>query len=464
MSRSETRSSTTGSAHRRLLGRYEIVGRIATGGMATVYLARLQGTGGFNREFALKVVHPHLADAQGFTDRFLREARLASRVRHHNVVSTIDAGQALGYSYLVLELVDGLTARQLVVHRDRRFAAVEAAQMIADVARGLHALHTATDEHGEPLSIVHRDLSPQNIMIDRHGRTVLIDLGLAKARENAETTQVGVMIGKLPYMSPEQARLEDVDARSDVFSLGTVLFELVTGAMPFGDTHTTETLERLQAADPGPVAAKLREHEAPEWLVEIVLGCLRPDPAERFSGADALADAITQELQRGGHDAPDNRRRLAEIVIAALPEIGGVTDVEGVVPRDPPMVAVGGGWWRWGFAGAALVGLGLGARALVAEVEPRTADPAPRLEAAGLASDAAEPVPPSPATIPDTPRRVAPPPVEPAAADTDTDTDTDASGSPGTDTDADTDAPAPKKAARPRPRHTGLKPNPYDRG
>ena len=433
------------------------MGRIATGGMATVYLARLQGTGGFNREFALKVVHPHLADAQGFADRFLREARLASRVRHHNIVSTIDAGQALGYSYLVLELVDGLTARQLMVHRDRTFAAVEAAQIVADAARGLHALHTATGEDGEPLSIVHRDLSPQNIMIDRHGRTVLIDLGLAKARQNAETTQVGVMIGKLPYMSPEQARLEDVDARSDVFSLGTVLFELVTGKMPFGDTHTTETLERLQAAEPGPVAEALREAGAPDWLVEIVLGCLRADPAERFSGADALADALTQELQNGGHDAPDNRRRLAQIVIAALPEIGGVADVEGLVPRDPPLQRVGRGWWGWAFAGAAAVGLVVGTQALVDGEQPRPADPAPRVDPAGLASDAAEPSAEVPATIPDAPRHVpAPQTGEPDGADT------SATGSVDTDTPAP--APAKKKGARPRSRHSALKPNPYDPG
>lgn len=453
-----TRSpATAGSAHRRLLGRYEIVGRIATGGMATVYLARLSGTGGFSREFALKVVHPHLADAQGFADRFLREARLASRVRHHNVVSTIDAGQALGYSYLVLELVDGLTARQLMVHRDRGFASVEAAQIVADAARGLHAMHTATDEEGEPLAIVHRDLSPQNIMIDRHGRTVLIDLGLAKARHDAETTQVGIMIGKLPYMSPEQARLDEVDARSDVFSLGTVLFELVTGKMPFGDTHTTETLDRLQAADPAPVAAALEDAGAPAWLVEIVLGCLRVDPEERFGSAEALADALTQELQNAGHDAPDNRRRLAQIVIAALPEAGGATDVEGIVPRDPPVVSVGGRWWRWAFAGAAAVGL-VGGMQLLGGVEPQTAAPSPRDEPAGLASDAAEPAPALPAAIPEAADRspLPPRPVEDVTA-TATATGNDAPGPPPTGAST----PARKKA---RPRRGALKPNPYDRG
>src|SRR5688572_17638450 len=155
-------AATRSLGKRRKLGRYEIVGRIATGGMATVYLARLRGSGGFSREFALKVVHPHLADEPGFSQRFMREARLASRVRHHNIVATIDAGEAIGYSYLALELVDGLTLRQLTLYRDHAFGAVEAAQVVADAARGLHALHTATDEHGAALHVVHRDLSPQN--------------------------------------------------------------------------------------------------------------------------------------------------------------------------------------------------------------------------------------------------------------------------------------------------------------
>ncbi|MCA9706272.1 MAG: serine/threonine protein kinase, partial [Myxococcales bacterium] len=260
------------------LGRYELTGRIATGGMATVYLARLEATGGFAREFALKVVHPHLAAEEGFRRRFHQEARLASRVRHPNVVATIDAGEDKGYCFLVLELIEGATLRQLVIHRERSFAAIEAAHMVAEVARGLHALHTATDERGQPLNIVHRDLSPHNVMLDQSGRAVLIDLGLAKTDTNPNMTQVGVMCGKLPYMSPEQARLESVDARSDVFALGTVLYELCTGTLPFGDTHTTATLERLQRCDAVQITEGLQRMSVPSWLVQIIVTCLRPEP------------------------------------------------------------------------------------------------------------------------------------------------------------------------------------------
>ncbi len=314
------------------LGRYEITGRIATGGMATVYLARLEATGGFAREFALKVVHPHLVAESGFKHRFHQEARLASRVRHHNVVATIDAGEDKGYCYLVLELIEGATLRQLMGHRERPFAAIEAAHMIAEVARGLHALHTATDEQGRSLNIVHRDLSPHNVMLDQTGRAVLIDLGLAKTDQNPNMTQVGVLCGKLPYMSPEQARLEALDARSDVFALGTVLYELCTGTVPFGDTHTTATLERLQRCDATEIAAGLRRMAVPGWLEQIILTCLRQAPEDRFPTALDLAEALTQEMALTGHSAAEIKARLADVVRMALPEIGTVTPLEPMAP------------------------------------------------------------------------------------------------------------------------------------
>ena len=314
------------------LGRYEITGRIATGGMATVYLARLEATGGFAREFALKVVHPHLVAEAGFRGRFHQEARLASRVRHQNVVATIDAGEDKGYCFLVLELIEGATLRQLMAHRERAFAAIEAAHMIAEVARGLHALHTATDEQGRPLNIVHRDLSTHNVMLDQSGRAVLIDLGLAKTDQNPNMTQVGVLCGKLPYMSPEQARLEALDARSDVFALGTVIYELCTSTVPFGDTHTTATLERLQRCDAAEISAGLRRAAVPPWLEQIILTCLRPNPADRFPTALDLAEALTQELVHTGHSAAEIKARLADIVRGALPEIGTVTPLEPMAP------------------------------------------------------------------------------------------------------------------------------------
>ncbi|MFO7564461.1 MAG: serine/threonine-protein kinase [Enhygromyxa sp.] len=325
------------------LGRYVITGRIASGGMATVYRARLDGQGGFAREFAVKVIHPHLAAAEGFKDRFLDEARVASRVNHPNVVATIDSDQDRGYHFLVLELVDGVTLRQLLVndlHRSStsegaRLSPGEAARVVCDAARGLHAVHTVVDEHGESLEVVHRDLSPHNLMLDETGRTVLIDLGLAKARGQLGHTQTGVLCGKLPYMSPEQSRMQPLDARSDVFSLGSVLFELAVGEAPFGDDHTPGTLEALRTCDPERLAEKLADARVPGWLTQVVLTCLRRDPAERYASAAALADALDDAMRRTGVIQSEARQGLSRRAQAVRQRLGPEHPAEPL----PPLIA-----------------------------------------------------------------------------------------------------------------------------
>lgn len=325
------------------LGRYVITGRIASGGMATVYRARLDGQGGFAREFAVKVIHPHLAAAEGFRDRFLDEARVASRVNHPNVVATIDSDQDRGYHFLVLELVDGVTLRQLLVndlHRSStsegaRLSPGEAARVVCDAARGLHAVHTVVDEQGEALEVVHRDLSPHNLMLDGTGRTVLIDLGLAKARGQLGHTQTGVLCGKLPYMSPEQSRMEHLDARSDVFSLGSVLFELAVGEAPFGDDHTPGTLEALRTCDLERLASKLGDAHVPGWLTQIVLTCLRRDPGDRYPSAAALADALDDAMRRAGVIQSQARQHLARRTQAVRQKLGPEHPAEPL----PPLIA-----------------------------------------------------------------------------------------------------------------------------
>jgi serine/threonine protein kinase len=304
------------------LGRYAITGKIATGGMATVYRGRLEGQGGFTREFAIKVIHPHLAAAEGFRDRFYDEARVASRVSHPNVVATIDSDFDHGYHFLVLELIDGITLRQLQITGQERTTALgegpyrleagEAARVVCDAARGLHAVHTTVDESGEAMEVVHRDLSPHNLMLDVTGRTVLIDLGLAKARGQLGHTQTGVLCGKLPYMSPEQSRVEPLDARSDVFSLGSVLFELATGLPPFGDDHTPNTLENLRRCDPVRLAEMLGATRIPDWLNQIILTCLRADPSERYPSAEALAAALDEGMRRAGVNQANVRAKLSQ--------------------------------------------------------------------------------------------------------------------------------------------------------
>lgn len=319
------------------LGPYEITGKIAAGGMATVYAAQLERPGGFARPVALKVIHRHLLDVPKTRERFIDEARFASRVRHPNVVCTVDVGEEGGLPYLVLERIDGLTLRQLQQHHGRPLPPAVAARVVADAACGAHALHQVVDREGRRLGVVHRDLSPHNLMVDHQGRTILIDLGLAKAEEESEgTTRTAVICGKLPYMSPEQSRLDPLDARSDVFSLGTILFELCTGELPFGDSHTTATLERLRKPNHATLAGRLREAGVPGWLGEVILTCLQADPGARFPDAASMAEAIEQGMGHAGLTSDEARQRLAELVDEGTAGIPSEQPLDDYVPWQQP--------------------------------------------------------------------------------------------------------------------------------
>lgn len=445
------------------LGRYAILGRIASGGMATVYLARLSDAPeGFSREFALKVIHPHLVQEDGFSARFLQEANLASRVRHPNVVRTVDAGEDQGYAYMALELIDGVNLRQLSLHRARPFSPPQAAAIVEMVSRGLQAVHSATDAEGAPLGMVHRDISPHNVMLARNGRAILIDLGLARPDRTTGLTQVGVLAGKLPYMSPEQARLEPLDERSDVFSMGTLLFELCTSELPFGETHSAQTMTRLETCDPAPIRETLEGHHIPAWLTEIILACLRPTPAGRLPSATALADALSQELSAAGFDLDAQRGVLRTIVEGAYEELGTVERAEplppiGTAKRDAPSEAQpSAAPWR-GLAGAAgAIGLsaavGLAAWTLRGS-PPTPATVAPSRDAPTLSKDqASSPRAPEPVTARERP---APPALEPEP-------DVGTQGTEGPQVEPPKPTPRPTRKGPVRSDPDGLKPNPYE--
>lgn len=431
------------------LGRYELVGRLARGGTSTVYLARAVGNGGFAREFALKVLHPHLDPL--LRTRFLDEARLSSRVRHSNVVSTIDVGRQSGLDYLALELVDGVDLRRLMLHRSVPLRPRQAAYIITMIARGVHALHTATDEHGAPMHAVHRDLSPHNVMIDRHGRAVLIDFGLAKIAERSEVTQVGVLCGRLPYMSPEQAQLLPLDARSDVFSLGSVLYELLVGALPFGDDDSRSTHEKVIAADAQDLAEPLRERGLASGLVEIVLTCLRRDPAQRFATAAELADALEQELAHQGADLAALQRELGEIVSAVASDL----------PKPPPAELPGQRKRAWPMLAAIGVSASAAALAIAFAVAGRTELRAHAgTDAATLASDAARVPTPFTTELAVPPAPPPPPVATPAAAPTITVVPIPMAPA-AVPVLAEADVASKPSAAPRRKRARALKPNPY---
>src|SRR5262249_17663994 len=241
------------------IGRYALCRELASGGMATVHLARIAGAAGFSRAVAVKRLHPQYARNPEFVAMFTDEARLASRIRHPNVVPTIDVVQHKRELFLVMEFVHGLTLSKLAKADDgtrRALAPPLAVSIIIGVLRGLHAAHEAESDQGESLRIVHRDVSPQNIMIDKDGAARLLDFGVAKAASRIHTTEEGRIKGKLAYMSPEQLEGLPVDRRTDVYAASIVLWELLTGERLYSSAQGDASVSRILAADVPPPSSK----------------------------------------------------------------------------------------------------------------------------------------------------------------------------------------------------------------
>jgi serine/threonine-protein kinase len=233
----------------RQLGRYEILTQLASGGMASVYIARAQGVAGFERLVAIKVLHPHLAYEQEFISMFLDEARLAARIRHMNVVPTLDISDSPGDGYfLVMEYIEGNHLGALLgraAKKGERLPRPFVCRVLVDTLQGLGAAHRLTDEHGRPLKLVHRDVSPHNILIGTDGIARLTDFGVAKADVRMASTRAGQFKGKLSYMAPEQASSNETDQRSDLFSVGIILWESLTGRRLFKGESNAATLNKL---------------------------------------------------------------------------------------------------------------------------------------------------------------------------------------------------------------------------
>src|SRR3984957_18438497 len=232
----------------RRLGRYTLHGEIASGGMATVHFGRLSGEGGFSRIVAIKCMHRHLAEDPEFRAMFLDEARLAARIRHPNVVSTIDMGSSDEGMFLVMEYVTGESLAALVrvaTRRGERIPPSVSIRILIDTLYGLHAAHVATDDAGAPLSIVHRDVSPQNILVATDGHARVLDFGIAKAAGRSHTTRDGQLKGKFRYMAPEQIRDGPVSAQTDVYAASVVLWELLTGEPLFKGSNDAAIVARV---------------------------------------------------------------------------------------------------------------------------------------------------------------------------------------------------------------------------
>lgn len=313
----------------RWVGRYELIHRLAHGGMATVYLGRAKGKAGFEKVVAVKVIHPHLASEAEFVGMFLDEARIAARLHHPHVVEILDLGESEGGYYMVMEFIEGENLAALVralasSPEPKRLPITVIMQLLADTLEGLAAAHELCDVHGRPYHLVHRDVSPHNILINLDGWAKVADFGIMKAAGKASNTRTGELRGKLAYMSPEQARGGAVDARTDLFAVGVIAWELLTGRRLFACTTEAATLEKVIACEVPALDAI--EHDRPELadadelregLDALLAKALAPRPDDRFADAKQML-AEVRRLRRLGFDrlgeSREPRKQLGALV------------------------------------------------------------------------------------------------------------------------------------------------------
>ena len=278
----------------RVIDRYELHGEIAAGGMGTVHLGRLVGDAGFARPVAIKRLHPHLAHEADFVRMFVDEARLASRVRHPNVVQTLDVVRSGDELFHVMEYVHGapLSALFSAAQRAKQELPLKiVSAIVSNVLQGLHAAHEAKDERGVGLSIVHRDVSPHNIMVGADGVSRLLDFGVLKARGRLSTTGgSGVLKGKLGYIPPEQLRNGEVTRLADVYAASVVLWELLALRRLYSGDSEANVIEQILVGLAPPPSRY--QPNVPQELDELVLRGLDPDPDKRFPTARAMAMAL----------------------------------------------------------------------------------------------------------------------------------------------------------------------------
>jgi serine/threonine protein kinase len=284
--------------HPARLGRYALYDRIASGGMATVYFGQLLGSGGFSRIVAVKRLHPHLAEEKEFASMLLDEAYLAGRIHHPNVVSTLDIVSADRELFVVMDYVHGETLARLMKAATAEAKPIPpdiAVAIIVGVLNGLHAAHETTNEQGEPLRIVHRDVSPQNVVVGVDGIPRLLDFGVAKAQFRLHTTQDGQIKGKLAYMAVEQLTNQGVDRRADIYGAGVILWELLTGKRLFAGENESSTMHIIlngNHARPSTIAPGV-----PVELDAITMRALARNPAQRYETARQMSVALEQAVR-----------------------------------------------------------------------------------------------------------------------------------------------------------------------
>jgi serine/threonine-protein kinase len=335
---SSSAAQTHLSPGHRLDQRYELLAPVAQGGMAVVWVARVVGKLGLEKLYAVKTILPHLSDDPAFRTMFLDEAKLASRIRHPNVVALEDLGEDAGLLYMVLEWVQGDALSRLHHEAERHGQAIPPnllLRIVADACAGLHAAHELQGDDGRLLNVVHRDISPQNLLVTTAGVTKVIDFGIATALDRAaEKTRNGVLKGKIQYAAPEQVQMKRLDRRADIWALGVILYQYLAGRLPFPAERDIDVVEALMMGK----APDALPPSVPPALGAVVMTALRPRREERFPNAlemqRALESCMTapttttdvaafmQEHMSGRLET--RRREIAEAIRAADERAGAV--------------------------------------------------------------------------------------------------------------------------------------------
>ncbi|HTV22066.1 MAG TPA: protein kinase [Polyangiaceae bacterium] len=361
-------SNQQAAARPRIVGRYALFDEIAAGGMATIHLGRLVGPVGFSRTVAIKTLHPQFAKDPEFVEMFLEEARLASRIQHPNVISTVDVATAEGEVFLVMEYVAGESLAKLVrsaLKKGDPMPVDIAVSILAGMLHGLHATHEAKNEQLEPMHIVHRDVSPQNVLVGLDGIARIFDFGVAKAAAmRSQSTSDGQMKGKLSYMSPEQLNSRDVDRRTDVFAAGVVAWECLAGRRLFAGSDPGEVLAKVLTLDiPAPIDVL---SSVPRALSNTVMRALERSPEQRWQTARDFAIELERNVvlaaphmvgdwvaQHAGDALQDRRLRVESVerasvdlghvgpgaAAAAAAELIGPASARSFAPAEPPDLA-----------------------------------------------------------------------------------------------------------------------------
>src|SRR5579863_2628213 len=281
----------------RQFGPYRLVRQIAVGGMAEIHLAKTKGIAGFEKYVALKMIHPNFAADDEFIQMLVDEAKIAVQLNHGNIAQTFDLGRVGDTYYITMEYVDGADLYKILrrgSEQELEMPLDVCAFIAKEVASALDHAHRKRDHKGKPLGIVHRDVSPQNVLISFAGEIKLVDFGIAKATMKVKQTAVGVIKGKYYYMSPEQARGDQIDSRSDIFSAGIVLYEMMTGQMLYLEEDLHRLLDMVRKADIAPPSSLRRG--VPPQLEKIVMRALAKNPPDRYQSAADLASDLERFL------------------------------------------------------------------------------------------------------------------------------------------------------------------------